>query len=367
MPPSLDARSPKEAPPTAFDTIDCLRGIGVLGVMLTHFPAFPTEQFIPGVYRAVDFFFIVSGFVLSHAYQDRLQGGMSVGQFVRRRLIRVYPLYLLALGLSVALHLFISVTTGTSRPAVTWVATIFASLLILPVPPAVAYRSHLPFPFNGPTWTLFWELVVNFVWAAIAPRLSNVRLGLLVGLGAVVLIIAAAMPDGINGGATSREFHVGAMRVFYEFFAGIAAYRVWRKGGLAWVRLPAWASLLVFVVIILTDLGDLRRPLEAVVVLIMPLLVLASTGPVPAPAIPVCRLAGNISYAAYILDYPLVLAMHFGFAAFGLSLSGLGAAGLIGYLVATLVLAWAATRWVDRPGRRWLTHKFMPRPAVAAR
>jgi len=42
-------------------------------------------------YLAVDFFFMLSGFVLAHAYEERLRSGMKAWRFMRTRIIRLYP------------------------------------------------------------------------------------------------------------------------------------------------------------------------------------------------------------------------------------------------------------------------------------
>lgn len=189
------------APPPAamFHTIDGLRGIGVIGVMLAHFPGVPIDQVMPGIYLVVDMFYLISGFVLSHAYQHRLGHQIGAKQFMQMRMIRIYPLYLLALGLSVTAHLVISWRTGLAEP-LTLAVSIVASILILPLSKELAYRHHHPFPFNGASWTLFWEILINLVWAALGPRLGNRLLGLFVAVGIVLLMVAAALPTGFTGG-----------------------------------------------------------------------------------------------------------------------------------------------------------------------
>jgi peptidoglycan/LPS O-acetylase OafA/YrhL len=80
-----------------FVLLDGLRGVAALAVVVTHalyfFP--PT----PMAYLAVDFFFMLSGFVLAHAYGERLRQGMTAGRFMAIRLIRLYPLYALGSAL----------------------------------------------------------------------------------------------------------------------------------------------------------------------------------------------------------------------------------------------------------------------------
>ena len=90
--------NPDEAPRAAagaerFALLDGLRGIAAFAVILDHTPPNFLGELIPGRYLAVDFFFVLSGFVLAHAYGRRLEGGWSVFSFMRARVIRLYPLY----------------------------------------------------------------------------------------------------------------------------------------------------------------------------------------------------------------------------------------------------------------------------------
>jgi peptidoglycan/LPS O-acetylase OafA/YrhL len=98
----------------SFVILDALRGVAAAAVVTVHAPLFFHSVATPGsvpdasghapmtgplfeAYLAVDFFFLLSGFVLAHAYGEKLNDGMTSCQFMRCRLIRLYPLYLLAL------------------------------------------------------------------------------------------------------------------------------------------------------------------------------------------------------------------------------------------------------------------------------
>ena len=78
-----------------YDILDGLRGIAALTVVWFHiFEAFATshlDQRINHGYLAVDFFFILSGFVIGYAYDDRWKK-MTVTEFLKRRLIRLHPM-----------------------------------------------------------------------------------------------------------------------------------------------------------------------------------------------------------------------------------------------------------------------------------
>jgi peptidoglycan/LPS O-acetylase OafA/YrhL len=81
--------------PHQFATLDGLRGVAAIAVTSLHFRFELGKFLLPHSYLAVDFFFVLSGFVLAYAYEDRLSEGMKPIQFLRLRVIRLYPLYLI--------------------------------------------------------------------------------------------------------------------------------------------------------------------------------------------------------------------------------------------------------------------------------
>jgi peptidoglycan/LPS O-acetylase OafA/YrhL len=89
-----------------FGTLDGLRGVAVMVVVLYHAGIIFGAWISRFGYLAVDLFFALSGFVLSHAYDNRFVGGMRVAEFLYLRVVRLYPLYFLGLvlGLCVVDH-----------------------------------------------------------------------------------------------------------------------------------------------------------------------------------------------------------------------------------------------------------------------
>jgi peptidoglycan/LPS O-acetylase OafA/YrhL len=146
--------------------LDGLRGLAALAVALFHaaifFPALTVIAPANG-YLAVDFFFVLSGFVLAHAYSERFAKGMTACAFMGRRLRRLYPLYLLSLALWLPLGIR-GLMSRTLDPRQTIIAAV-AALLYLPAP-----QSFLVYPLNPPTWSLFYELAANLFFAVIGRR-----------------------------------------------------------------------------------------------------------------------------------------------------------------------------------------------------
>ncbi|HKU54954.1 MAG TPA: acyltransferase family protein, partial [Rhizomicrobium sp.] len=84
---------------TRFLTLDALRGVGAIAVMAGHAGIVLNAYMPPFMYLAVDMFFVLSGFVLAHAYDGKFAGGLSVGAFLKARIARLYPIYLIGLVL----------------------------------------------------------------------------------------------------------------------------------------------------------------------------------------------------------------------------------------------------------------------------
>ena len=79
-----------------YELLDGLRGVAALLVIWYHvfegFATSPIDQRFNHGYLAVDFFFILSGFVIGYAYDDRWKTSMTIKDFIKRRLIRLHPM-----------------------------------------------------------------------------------------------------------------------------------------------------------------------------------------------------------------------------------------------------------------------------------
>jgi peptidoglycan/LPS O-acetylase OafA/YrhL len=83
-----------------FEALDAFRGLSAVMIVLFHSQFYQSHEpnsFIRNSYIFVDFFFILSGFVMSHAYKQRILSGMGLRQFIVLRLARLYPLHLFTL------------------------------------------------------------------------------------------------------------------------------------------------------------------------------------------------------------------------------------------------------------------------------
>ena len=335
-----------------FHTLDMLRGVAALSVVGRHLGGV-WLQLLPGSHLAVDLFFALSGFVLANAYAGRLAAGMGARMFMGIRLRRLYPLYLLGAAIGIGFACIARSGRPPDAGVIDWAGAVLLSFAFVPAP---FFNGFHLFPFNSPSWSLLWELVVNAVYAVVARRLSGAWLiaGLLVGAGLVIL--SAWQFGGLDSGSNVRNWWGGPERVGYSFLAGIAAHRLWAADRLRWLRLPPLAAALLLVAIFALRPPGSAPVYDATIALVaFPLLVLAAT------VEPKSRFwqgifgqLGVASFAVYALHYPLIKFE----AAAVLKLGDLSVATRwaieTAFVGLVLIAALAADRWYDKPVRAWL-------------
>lgn len=158
-----------------FEFLDALRGFAAFCVVFQHLHVVQPNSFgFPNAYLAVDFFFILSGFVLAHAYGARLDAGMGFRGYALRRIIRLYPLA----GLGALIGLCVLLLKWSIRPdevgALSDISLSGALNVMLLPNLFIGTRLHDQiFPVNGPLWTLFFELSVNLIWGAFVPMMRR--------------------------------------------------------------------------------------------------------------------------------------------------------------------------------------------------
>lgn len=351
----------------SFHYLDFLRGVAALVIAVRHAPYLWSNGYPEGVfftsYLAVDFFFVLSGFVISHAYEARLRNGWRYAEFMKVRLIRLYPLFAMGsvLGSAGGLSLFLRGDTSGFE----FVAEFVSALLILPTP----YGTNI-FPFNYPAWSLFFEIAVNSVFAAAAKILSNTVLAIIVFIGAAALIIAVALSlfgfgnesGALNSGMTATTFGAGIVRVCYPFFAGVGVYRLWKNG----VRIRCHRTILTAALVIIlaapipheySKLFDLLASIAA-----FPLIVMASANTGQEKSSGIYSLLGDLSYPLYVLQASMYtwigIVLRFAARTFGRDSLSPQASACLAIALACL-FAGLMARFFDAPVRRWLTGRFV--------
>lgn len=195
-----------------YEILNGLRGVAALMVILFHFLEVHSngdhsKQMINHGYLAVDFFFLLSGYVIFYAYDDRW-GKMKLKDFFKRRVIRLQPMIIIGSIIGAALFYF------QDSPGMGWggihevpVWTMLLVMLIgatlIPVGKGLDIRGWSEMhPLNGPAWSLFYEYIANIVYALFLRRISKTVLTTLVVIAAgFTLHFALTNPNGdIIGG-----------------------------------------------------------------------------------------------------------------------------------------------------------------------
>jgi peptidoglycan/LPS O-acetylase OafA/YrhL len=218
-----------------FVGLDGLRGIAALAVFLRHVSS---SDVLPLGYLAVDVFFMLSGFVLTHAYRVQIAGGLGLVDFMRLRLVRLYPLYLLGTLIATALTISEMLRWHSIEP-MAFVVTLTSALLFLPTPPQLSLDHHLLYPLDAPAWSLFFELLINVVFVMLLPHLNRFTLAGVLALGLGLLAAALFVYGGLDHGISYGAFLCGFCRVTFSFFAGVALYHVWRGRRFEWLKPPS--------------------------------------------------------------------------------------------------------------------------------
>lgn len=280
--------------------LDGMRGIAALAVVAFHMPR-SGPSFFAEAWLAVDFFFLLSGFVMARAYGSRFDT-MGFREFMRVRLRRLYPAILVGLALAAALHLMLA-----PRDELLWVKIVLAAAM-LPFP--LGYM----FPLNGVQWSLMFELIANALHAALPAKAMDVAAPVFAGVGAACLLIAFLSGTTINAGNTLSTLWMGAARVLFSFFAGVTLFGLYQRGALQrWLQLSAFTVLALFVLVLALPTLNAEAPRDLITTLVMWPLVLALALRVPEPTgwlAASCRRLGWLSYPLYATHMPINEAMQ---------------------------------------------------------
>jgi peptidoglycan/LPS O-acetylase OafA/YrhL len=345
-------------------TIDGLRGMAALLIVLRHIiPLHANQLNAQSSYLAVELFFLFSGFVIAHAYDRRFAEGLGFWTFVKVRLIRLYPLYLLGFTVAVLTIPLARLLGHRAWPLLP--AVVIPNLLILPTP--IRFAGGLLYPFNNPSWTLFFELVANFAYALAVRHLNNRRLAVIVAVSALGLALTAATFQSLDVGYNQHHFIGGFGRVFFSFFMGVAVYRLqaYRPSP---VRVSPWILMAAAFLLLIAPVpkGVDRALYDSLCALVVfPVFAYLSTSVEPGPrGQRLFVLGGGVSYALYLIHAPLGGMLNQVFGVIGRP-KGSAALG-IAFVAFAFGVAWLAERFYDRPARRWLTKITTPGPKQAA-
>ncbi len=303
-----------------YTVLDGLRGIAAFAVMVYHFSYIDQQHHIfGGANLAVDLFFCLSGFVITHAYYTRLMAGMSAREFVLRRLIRLYPTYLVGalLGLSsLCLSYAYEITTLSLRDII---LSFLLNLAFIPTffPNSTYIFSHhvldTVFPSNNPAWSLFFEWVANIAFLVViaVERKRLLPPALLYGLGMFAMGVAVIITTRHLGGAPGwsiSTFVGGFPRVLWGFFMGMILYFVHLR--VARLALPAGLLAILVLAFMMIPHQNWYGTYWLIGLALVPLVVFFGANSRLKLGSGQARISdylGQISYPLYCIHYPILV------------------------------------------------------------
>lgn len=359
-----------------FLILDALRGVAALVVILFHiFEIYSggdhVKQYVNHGYLAVDFFFMLSGYVMAHAYDDRWDR-MTIKDFFKRRLIRLHPMIIFGMTVGAVCYYF-----GESelfpRIGETGIWKFLLILIIgytlIPVPPSMDIRGwNEMHPLNGPAWSLFFEYIANLLHALILRRLSKAILFTLVLIAGAALVhyaVTSKTGDIIGGWSLEPEqLRIGFTRLLFPYMAGMLLRRAIKVAGSRNTFL--FSSLLLVIFLSVPRIGGYENLWanglydSLTVILIFPIIIyLGAIGEVKNKTTEkLCTFLGDISYPVYIIHYPIAYVFYSWVVDNNVPMEKGFWVGLLAMLFA-VVLAYAALKFYDEPVRKWLAKRFM--------
>jgi peptidoglycan/LPS O-acetylase OafA/YrhL len=360
-----------------YDILDGLRGVAAIMVIIFHlFEAFSggnhLKQIINHGYLAVDFFFVLSGFVVGYAYDDRW-GKMTLGGFFKRRIIRLHPMVIMGMIIG-AIGFYFSASPnlfpGISQvPVWKMLIIMLIGFTLIPVPTSMDIRGWGEMhPLDGPAWSLFFEYIANILYGLFIRKFSNRVLAILVFIAGCALIhLAVTSPNGdIIGGWSieSSQLRIGFTRLMYPFFAGLLLSRIVKPTQIKNAFL--WCSLLIVIILSLPRIGGSQHLWmnglydSLSIIFLFPLIVfIGASGEVKGKfASKTCKFLGDISYPIYITHYPLIYIFTGWVADHHIQMrNAWPVASLV--ILSAITISYFCLKLYDEPVRKWLEKRFI--------
>lgn len=363
-----------------YDILDGLRGVAAFLVIWYHFfegfATSPTDQMMNHGYLAVDFFFVLSGFVLGYAYDRRFkQGKMTASKFMLRRVIRLHPMVVLSVVFGAVAYLIQGSVKwdGTPVESSMVVLALVLGLFLIPIYPgagADVRGNGEMFPLNGPSWSLFFEYIGSILYAVVLHRLGRKALTWVVVLSGVGLAACAvgnmsgAYHIGVGWSMADYGWIGGFFRLSFSFGAGLLLQRCFHPrhiGGAFWICSAVIALMMAVPYVGGPDPNVCNAIYDLLCTLVMfPLIVYIGACGVTTDkfSTSVCEFLGRLSYPIYIVHYPIMYMFYAWVWANGYSFRQVWPV-CVAIFVGIIILAWLVCKYYDTPVRKYLSDKLL--------
>lgn len=378
-----------------YEILDGLRGVAALIVVGFHMmetyrgPDY-ASQIINHGYLAVDFFFVLSGFVTGYAYDDRW-GRMSTWEFFKRRLTRLHPMVVFSVLIGAAFYFFQGYYSKAALENTGWIlffACILTDLLMIPTGRGIDIRGWGEITsFNGPSWSLMFEYWGNVLYAFLFRRLPTVGLAAVcvvsafftmdVALGWDVFGLFHKQQFNLTGGwiLNGQHMYTGFVRLIYPYVCGLLIARL-LSGRITPDNISGspiriknsffWCSLAIVVILCMPCIGGKVGVADGLyqclaVWFLFPLIVLAGAGGNMTKewTAKLCRFLGDISYPLYIVHYPVAMMQFRWIRNYPDAPMWMHIGVFISVYVISIALAYGALKTFDEPVRAWLKKHWL--------
>lgn len=365
-----------------YHLLDGLRGVAALMVIWYH--VFEGYAFAGGTtidtfnhgYLAVDFFFILSGFVIGYAYDDRWGKNFTMKDFIKRRLIRLHPMVIMgAVVGAITFYIQGSVQWDGTHIGISMVMlSLLCTIFFIPAMPGVGYEvrgNGEMFPLNGPCWSLFFEYIGNILYALFIRRLSNKALTIVVVLLGVALASFAIFNVsgygniGVGWTLDGVNFIGGLLRMLFPLSMGMLLSRNFKPMKL---RGAFWICTLVMIALFAVPYLEGTESIctngiyEAFCIIIaFPILLWigASGTTTDKKSTQICKFLGDISYPIYVIHYPFMYLFYAWL--IKNQLFTLGETWQVALCVYAwnILFAYLCLKLYDEPVRKYLAKRFL--------
>lgn len=361
-----------------YELLDGLRGVAALLVIWYHvfegFATSPADQRFNHGYLAVDFFFILSGFVIGYAYDDRWKSTMTMKGFFRRRLIRLHPMVIIGAILGAASFIINGCEqwNGSKVSPIWIIAAVLMTVFMIPAIPGSGpeIRGYGEmFPLNGPQWSLFFEYIGNILYAAALRRMPAKWLKVFVAATGAWLAAFSAFNFsgfwniGVGWSLSGYNFPGGLLRMTFSFSMGLLISRNFKPikiKGAFWICSAALAALLAMPYACGTGIPWINGIYDTICTIVLfPLTVWAgASGFAEGKGVSrICKFLGDISYPVYIIHYPFMYCFYSWVWKNGIEFSYAWPVAA-GIFCGSIILAYAFLKLYDEPVRKRLGRKF---------
>jgi peptidoglycan/LPS O-acetylase OafA/YrhL len=342
-----------------YPILDGLRGTAAILVVIFHlfeayYPVMANHPMHHG-YLAVDFFYLLSGFVVGYAYDDRWKR-MSIRDFIKIRLIRLHPLVILGVVIGAICFWLDPYSNGRQHTRfLELIGVMIVSFTLLPSKDIRGWReTH---SLDGPCWSLLQEYIGNLIYALVGRKMSRLILWILVVISGIALTAVAMWRGDLGTGWGYDTFWIAMTRMMFPFFAGLLLFRTGKL-----LRVPMAYTVCSLLLIVLFSLPTFKHNglyEAACIIIAFPIIVSAGAGgQIKGRWAKLCKFSGAISYPIYITHYPFIYIYTMWIAEKKPAPQQIipVAAGLFVFFI---LLAYASLKWYDEPVRAWLKKKLL--------